>query len=232
MAASRYAIDQPITLVTNGSSYLCAGAFGSCDGNPRLLCRAPPQSAKELNVGWTPDASDLGNFSKPYVSVGHAASGCTAYTYGNQASLSVAAIGMSNAPSYTLFKNGSATHGNSSVFENFSYSVANASSFVVITAACEHPACSFAVPSRCTIRQNLEGSDNYDQVYIATCQSQPVGTYYVNISAAFPHFVSKYGYQRYYVNRQAGAVEASFCASCYNFVGAAYVYSKYSPTGS
>ncbi len=198
------------SVVTSGYSlYLCGGATGDNITNAS-------NGKYNLVPNWSYDTQDAG-LGGPATSIGHYTSGCSSMTYGPD--LSVAGIGLNGAPTYSTVVNRSAVNLGRLIFENLSYTVSASNSFVVIIGAAgwfSTPE-SLAVPSGCTQRQHIEGSDIGESVILTTCQSQAIGTYYVNNS---------------YTCAQCLIQVCRIGADCSPMTTAVYIFPNYTPTGS
>ena len=136
----------------------------------------------------------------------------------------MADVGLNGAPTPTVFPDAVVYSGIVlGPTGTLNYTVSNAGSFVIIAAACGSGfTCSLSLPSGCTQRQDAVDGGG-DSSLIATCQSQAIGKYFVNITAS------------------AAAVQAA-CAvkpypgmplgECNPISMVAYVYPNYAPSGS
>ncbi len=116
-------------------------------------------------------------------SIGHQSSNvCSAYTTNSTfPGLAVAGIGV-NQTNYILFKNSSSSSSSS----NLKYEVAKNNSFVLImTASGYYGLTGVSIPKGCNVDEFVNNTDTFESAYIATCQGQQEGTYYVNDSLSF-----------------------------------------------
>ncbi len=202
-----------ITAIVAGtwSNYICAAAQDSCLTSPNWVADAEDALR---------NATDVGRLSGAYCSVGSPNVSCvSASKLGITAS--IATIGLDNAPAPVVNKQAlfPPEDGSATAIGDINYTITQPNSFVVIAISCQYSsACVVAWPSGCTPRQDLADS-NGDVSYIATCQSQPNGKYYADITITVP--------------AQACAIRGeSPLGRCAAISAASYVYANYAPTGS
>jgi hypothetical protein len=174
-----------ISFATNSSTSTTPSISVSLAGSYTLfLCAVGDGASGEEDFGfseldsvsWTEDVQDL----VPYTSIGHQASSpCNAAAEDAGFDLAAVIIGLANAPPYTVTTAHTSTQ---TTAVSLSYSVSVSSFVVILGAAGWVDFSTVTVPSGCTQREFVTGSDSDESGYVAVCSAQGPGNY--NVAAA------------------------------------------------